>query len=117
LTKQNLVIVLTPYIIDSEDDIRRITDQKLDERKQFLEVFGKFDEEYMAQVNFQKKHGMLEEIHQKIRKAQDDEEVRQRAYGDEKPKNKPAEPAKGEEAPTPPAEAPKDGDIIIVPEP
>src|SRR5690606_22450272 len=59
-TKQNLVLMLTPYIIESEDDLTKIYDRKLQERQELLKLFGKRDLDYMKTVNFQKKSGLVE---------------------------------------------------------
>jgi len=66
IQKQNLLLMLTPYIIESEADLDKIREQKERERQAFLEFFGRRDLNYVRKVNFQKKHGLLEEIRQTI---------------------------------------------------
>lgn len=78
-TKQNLVLMLTPYIIESEDDLTKIYDRKLEERKELLKLFGKRDLDYMKTVNFQKKSGLVERMRQEIGSARDAERARRDA--------------------------------------
>lgn len=78
-TKQNLVLMLTPYIIESEDDLNKIYDRKKEEREELLKLFGKRDLDYMRTVNFQKKSGLVERMRQQIGSARDSERARREA--------------------------------------
>jgi general secretion pathway protein D len=62
--KQELLIVMTPYIIRSPADLRRIREQKEMERREFIERFSAFADEgqYEAHVDYRRKRGLLEEI-------------------------------------------------------
>jgi general secretion pathway protein D len=62
--KQELLIVMTPYIIRSPADLRRIREQKEEERREFIERFSAFADEgqYEAHVDYRRKRGLLEEI-------------------------------------------------------
>ena len=66
IQKQNLLLMLTPYIIESNADLDKISKRKQQERDQFLEFFGRKDLTYVRSVDFDKKHGLLEEIRQTI---------------------------------------------------
>ncbi len=70
--KQNLLIVLTPYIIKDPSDLRRIMERKLRERKDFLERYSVFKDErdYEAEVDFRRKRGLLEEINRTAREVE-----------------------------------------------
>ena len=70
--KQNLLIVLTPYIIKDPTDLRRIMERKLRERREFLERYSVFRDErdYEAQVDFRRKRGLLEEINRTAKEAE-----------------------------------------------
>ncbi len=111
LSKQNLVILLTPYIIDSSEDLRRIKDAKIEEREEFLRLFGQYDKTYIARVNFTKKHGLLEEMNQKVKKAENDAAARRRAYGEDEPEAEDGDAPVDDSVP-----APSGDDIIIVPD-
>ena len=66
IQKQNLLLMLTPYIIESNADLDKISKRKQEERDQFLEFFGRKDLTYVRSVDYDKKHGLLEEIRQTI---------------------------------------------------
>jgi len=116
VVKQNLVLMLTPYIIDSADDLDRIAQEKQEARARFQELFAQHDKTYMASVNYSHKHGLMEGINRAVRKAESDDETRRRAYGEiEEEENGRKAPA--DKVKTLDESQPADGgDIIIVPE-
>ena len=63
-TKQDLLIILTPYVIRGPEDLRRIYEQRESERREFIErctAFGD-DSAYEAHVDYRRKRGLLQEI-------------------------------------------------------
>ena len=62
--KQELLIIMTPYIIRSSADVRRIADQKEQERREFIERFSAFADEgqFDTHVDYARKRGLLEEV-------------------------------------------------------
>ncbi len=64
--KQELLIIMTPYIIRSNADIRRIAEQKEQERREFIERFSAFADEgqFDSHVDYRRKRGLLEEVNQ-----------------------------------------------------
>ncbi|MBA2664203.1 MAG: type II secretion system secretin GspD [Bradymonadaceae bacterium] len=78
-TKQNLVLMLTPYIIESEADLKKIYDRKIEERRELLKLFGKRNLDYMKQVNFQKKSGLVERMRRQIGTASNEDQARREA--------------------------------------
>lgn len=78
-SKQNLILMLTPYIIESEADMMRIRERKFKERKELLELFGKRDIKYMKRVNFERKTGLLGRMRHEISDALKDKEARDEA--------------------------------------
>ena len=64
VTKQNLLIIITPYVIRDPSDLRRIFERKVRERKEFLERFTPFrdDNNFEANIDYRHKRGLLEEI-------------------------------------------------------
>jgi general secretion pathway protein D len=66
ILKQNLLIILTPYIVKDPNDLRRIFERKILERKEFMERYSAFQDErdYEAEVDYHRKRGFLEEINQ-----------------------------------------------------
>ena len=66
IQKQNLLLMLTPYIIESSADLDKISKRKQEERDEFVSFFGRKDINYVRSVNYDKKHGLLEDIRQSI---------------------------------------------------
>src|SRR5262249_53014227 len=62
-TKTNLLVFLTPYIIKDQSDIQRIFDQKVRERREFVEAYSAFDERTFSEnVDYRRKRGLISEI-------------------------------------------------------
>ncbi|MBK6847632.1 MAG: type II secretion system secretin GspD [Proteobacteria bacterium] len=62
--KTNLIIVLTPYVIRDQGDLRRIFATKLEERREFIERYTSFSApEITHAIDFRHKHGLLAEMH------------------------------------------------------
>lgn len=78
-TKQNLVLMLTPYIIESELDLKKIHDRKMEEREELLKVFGRRDLEYIRSVNFDKKSGLVTRMKAQIEGAMGEKAAREAA--------------------------------------
>ena len=74
MTKQNLLIILTPYIINDPSDLRRIFERKMRERREFMERYSAFrdDKDYDAEVDYRRKRGLLEEINQTAHEAEEE---------------------------------------------
>lgn len=74
IAKQNLLIVLTPYIITEPGDLRRIFERKVRERREFMERYSAFrdDHDYEAQVDYRRKRGVLQEINVTAKEAEDE---------------------------------------------
>ncbi len=60
--KTNLLIFLTPHIIKTEDDFKRIFKRKMDERNEFLRKFYGTDDDYEFEVDYTQKTGLIESI-------------------------------------------------------
>ncbi|MBN2494030.1 MAG: type II secretion system secretin GspD [Deltaproteobacteria bacterium] len=66
-TKTNLLLFLTPYVIETQEDFRTIFERKIRERREFMERFYEAGPEYEAFVDYRRKHGPLADIHIVIR--------------------------------------------------
>ncbi|MCC6750794.1 MAG: type II secretion system secretin GspD [Deltaproteobacteria bacterium] len=63
MQKTSLMIILTPYIIRDQSDLRRIFKKKLEERREFIERYTSFKHTDPARdIDFRHKHGLLSEI-------------------------------------------------------
>ena len=62
-TKTNLVIVVTPYIIKDQSDLRLILERKMEERRQFIEQFTSGGESELAiDLDYRRKKGALDQV-------------------------------------------------------
>jgi general secretion pathway protein D len=70
--RQDLLLVLTPYIIRGPEDLRRIFDRKDAERREFLERYSAFRDEsaFERHVDYTRKLGLLAEIEHDARQAE-----------------------------------------------
>jgi len=74
--KTNLLIFLTPYIVKDQADLQRIFEQKMQERKEFIEAYSAFQAmDFQPNVDYRRKRGLLEDINRAV--LQNDEEARQ----------------------------------------
>jgi general secretion pathway protein D len=73
--KSNIIIALTPYVIDDMDDLRRVAEKKLRERREFIERFSSSEDKASldANIDYRRKRGMLEEVNRTAREIDDEE--------------------------------------------
>ena len=78
--KSNIIIALTPYVIDDMDDLRRVADKKMRERREFIERFSANEDQARLESNidYRRKRGMLEEINRSAREIDDEESALRR---------------------------------------
>jgi general secretion pathway protein D len=71
-SKQDLLIILTPYVIRGPEDLRQIFEQRAAERREFIERCTAFQDDsvYDAHVDYRRKRGLLEEINVAAREAE-----------------------------------------------
>jgi general secretion pathway protein D len=123
VVKTNLIIALTPYVVNDQSDLRRVLDKKMKERREFVERFGGEDRHELDTVaDYRRKRGMLEEINRAAKEIQLEEDeieaIRIQQATDEsgplEPSMMPKPPAEkapakgGPEGPTAPGPAPAD---------
>jgi general secretion pathway protein D len=65
-TKTNLLLFLTPYIIESQKDFQVIFERKMRERREFMERFYGKGRDYKAFIDFRRKRGPLADMHQQL---------------------------------------------------
>jgi general secretion pathway protein D len=82
-TKQDLLIILTPYVIRGPEDLRRIYEQREAERREFIERCTTFSDAgaYEAHVDYRRKRGLLQEINLAALEAERDARALRHAEG------------------------------------
>ena len=66
LEKTNLLLILTPFIIREQSDLRTVFERKMQERQEFLDRYFVFDEgsQYQPPHDWARANGLIEEIRQ-----------------------------------------------------
>lgn len=78
ITKTNLLIFLTPYIIRDATDFRSIFNRKMEERREFIEQFTAFHSaDYEPTIDYSRTNGLVEEIHKTILDLEEEQELLQ----------------------------------------
>jgi general secretion pathway protein D len=110
--KTNLIIVLTPYVIRDQSDLRRIFKKKLQERREFIERYTSFEHRDVPQdIDYRHKRGLLAEIAKVAEQAAQEALLLREAKRNLHEDVDPVEMPEGMTAPAgsePPAEIPSD---------
>jgi general secretion pathway protein D len=95
IVKTNLILALTPYVVNDQSDLRRILEKKMKERREFVERFGGEErKEFNAIEDYRRKRGMLEEINRASREIQrEEDEIEQIRISQAMDESGPLEPA------------------------
>jgi general secretion pathway protein D len=81
MTKTNLLLILTPYIIREQADLRAVFERKMQERQEFLDHYFVFAEQndYSPPTDYSRTNGLLEEIRQTFAARDEQERVNELA--------------------------------------
>ena len=61
--KRNLLVLLTPYVVNDQLDIERIVERRTREQREFVRTFSSFSAmKYRPDIDYRRKRGVLEEI-------------------------------------------------------
>jgi general secretion pathway protein D len=106
MTKTNLLLILTPYIIRDQGDLRTIFERKMQERQEFLDHYFVFsdDNDYSPPKDTARENGLLEEIRKSYAERDEKERLDELSRP---PPMKTHEP--GQPLPSPPSLRPDDG--------
>ena len=84
IVKTNLIIALTPYVINDQSDLRRVLEKKMRERREFVERFGGEDRPGLeSNIDYRRKRGMLEEINRAANEVEKEERTMAKIREDE----------------------------------
>src|SRR6185503_14952965 len=104
--KSNLLLVLTPYVIRDQDDLRAIFERKMQERQEFLDRYFVFNDKipWSPPSDFSRTNGLVEDIRQSLRAVDEQRRLDQDAAPKGPRTHTPSEPiASMPAAPTPDA--------------
>ncbi len=73
MEKSNLILILTPFIIREQSDLRTIFERKMQERQQFLDRYFVFSDsrDYQPPHDYSRSYGLLEDIRAAYRVVED----------------------------------------------
>lgn len=85
-TKSNLLLVLTPYVIRDQDDLRAIFERKMQERQEFIDRYFVFNEStsWNPPKDYRRANGLVEDIRQSLLQ----QEEKARLEAESRPKSK-----------------------------
>jgi general secretion pathway protein D len=71
--KRNLILVMTPYIIRSQQDLRTVFERKMQERQEYLDRYFVFSEtsDYKPPKDWTRTNGLVEDIRQSMFKLEE----------------------------------------------
>jgi general secretion pathway protein D len=61
-SKTNLLLILTPYVITSQEDLRKVFTRKMNERQEFLDRYFVFNSEWQPPRDYTRTSGLVEAI-------------------------------------------------------
>ncbi len=66
MEKRNLVLIMTPYIIRNQEDLRTVFERKMQERQEYLDRYFVFSDssEYKPSKDWSRTNGLVEDIRQ-----------------------------------------------------
>jgi general secretion pathway protein D len=65
--KTNLILILTPHVIDSREDLQRVFERKMEERQEFLDRFFVFNSSWDPDSDLSRESGLVEKVRQALR--------------------------------------------------
>jgi general secretion pathway protein D len=94
LQKANLILILTPYIIREQDDLRTVYERKMQERQEFLDHYFIFSDQtaYEPPRDYSRTTGLLEAIRQSIMAADEEKKLEELARPREMKTHEPGQP-------------------------
>ncbi|MCC7541372.1 MAG: type II secretion system secretin GspD [Deltaproteobacteria bacterium] len=107
MQKRNLLLFLTPYIIRDASDLRRIFEERMRERQEFIDryfVFG--EQDWEPRIDYSRTNGVVSEIVIELRRLDEEAALEREALARPPP----------EHVPRPPVGGVGPGDLVVEPE-
>ena len=64
MRKTNLLLILTPYVIRDQTDLKRVFERKMQERQEFLDRYFVFTSDWEPPRDFSRTNGLVEDVRQ-----------------------------------------------------
>ena len=94
LTKTNLLLILTPYIIRDQNDLRAVFERKMQERQEFIDRYFVFSDEktYEPPKDYSRLNGLLEDMRQSFLKLDEAKRLDEASKPRDRKRHEPGEP-------------------------
>ncbi|MGM0576673.1 MAG: type II secretion system secretin GspD [Myxococcota bacterium] len=79
LEKRNLLVIIIPHVIKDPSDLKRIHEQRKREYMEMARTMALRAKEFDGELDYRKRSGLLEEMHETIERAEEQRELRERA--------------------------------------
>ncbi len=91
--KTNLLLILTPTVINGQEDLRRIFERKMQERQEFIDRYFVFaSQDWRPPMDYSRTNGLVEDIRQAYRDVEERQRLEEESAPKEKLEHKPSEP-------------------------
>ncbi|MFT3775364.1 MAG: secretin N-terminal domain-containing protein [Minicystis sp.] len=92
--KSNLLLVLTPYVIRDQDDLRAIFERKMQERQEFIDRYFVFNEStsWNPPKDYRRANGLVEDIRQALIQQEDKARIEAETRPKAKKTHEPGQP-------------------------
>lgn len=92
-SKKNLLLVLTPHVIRNQEDLRKIFEQRMQERQEFLDRYMVFSgDDWKPPHDWSRSNGLLEDIRQSFAEIAEQEQLERDSLPRETPLHEPSPP-------------------------
>jgi general secretion pathway protein D len=90
--KSNLLLILTPYVINDQGDLRKVFERKMQERQEFLDRYFVFNSAWEAPKDFSRTNGLVEDTRQAYLGIEERERMEEESKPSEELKHVPSDP-------------------------
>jgi general secretion pathway protein D len=92
MRKTNLLLIMTPYVIRDQNDLRKVFERKMQERQEFLDRYFVFENDWEPPRDYTRTNGLVEEIRQSYFELEERLRMEAEAAPKEKVEHSPTEP-------------------------
>jgi general secretion pathway protein D len=90
--KANLLLILTPYVIQTQEDLRKVFTRKMQERQEFLDRYFVFNSDWQPPKDYARTNGLVEEIRQTFHKMEEQHRLELESMPSDIKTHEPTEP-------------------------
>jgi general secretion pathway protein D len=92
MRKTNLLLIMTPYVIRDQNDLRKVFERKMQERQEFLDRYFVFERDWEPPRDYSRTKGLIEVIRQSYAELEERLRLEAEAAPREKMEHVPTEP-------------------------